>query len=468
MKATARAFLVLVAASTLLIDCYSPRVKCPRPVACRATPACPTARRRVGPCEAVAVERGPSITEINLIGMSPYLGYLSAHENVEQPLTLLGGPVQVVVTQYSGEVLLALPDYRRLDFRVFGSPQYPCAVEGTPIIVGIPPSMRAVEGGKYTRLKVTSPFGNKNVVLPEGRLSMNAIDSTATDAATTQDNVNFEASWLDDLGNTYTVRCNQVMPHGVEYPSFGGVVTNHILNGSSRIGTPLMPTGFAYVAFWGIGDTLKNGQVMDSNIIIQGMLTEDMRTRNNDLAFDEQVMPARLNMLVLAPPVTVEDGTFVDRPVHTGFGLPDGTELPFWNVTFSNLEVVSQPRLFEAATMRDGGVPLQDKREPAAMVKMTNQLRYEPAKVTIQSGETLEWQNISDLIHTVTADPSLAVNEKDVHLPEGAQPFNSGEIMPGRTYTHTFTVPGDYRYFCIPHELNGMIGEVIVKQAGGQ
>jgi plastocyanin len=40
---------------------------------------------------------------------------------------------------------------------------------------------------------------------------------------------------------------------------------------------------------------------------------------------------------------------------------------------------------------------------------------------------------------------------------------------PGNTYQHTFTVPGTYRYFCQPHESNGMVGEVVVKAGvGGQ
>ncbi len=53
----------------------------------------------------------------------------------------------------------------------------------------------------------------------------------------------------------------------------------------------------------------------------------------------------------------------------------------------------------------------------------------------------------------------------DVALPVGAKPFNSGNLKPGQAYRHTFTVPGRYRYFCVPHEGAGMIGEVVVRGA---
>ncbi len=101
--------------------------------------------------------------------------------------------------------------------------------------------------------------------------------------------------------------------------------------------------------------------------------------------------------------------------------------------------------------------------EPAAVVRMTDGLKFAPFKVTVHAGDTVEWRSESVLVHTVTADPDLAARQKDVHLPEGAKPFDSGNIDPGGTYRHTFPVPGTYRYFCIPHETAGMIGEVVVE-----
>ena len=100
---------------------------------------------------------------------------------------------------------------------------------------------------------------------------------------------------------------------------------------------------------------------------------------------------------------------------------------------------------------------------PAARVTMTNELGFAPRKITIKVGQTVEWRNRSFLVHTVTADPKLAADRKDVALPAGAKAFNSGSLQPKATFRHSFTVAGTYRYFCIPHEAAGMVGEVIVK-----
>jgi plastocyanin len=100
--------------------------------------------------------------------------------------------------------------------------------------------------------------------------------------------------------------------------------------------------------------------------------------------------------------------------------------------------------------------------EAAVIIEMTDGLKYVPNTATVSVGETVEWRNTGALMHTVTADSSLANDLSSVQLPEGAEPFNSGDIGAGQSYTRTFTVPGDYRYFCIPHEAAGMVGELTV------
>ena len=100
--------------------------------------------------------------------------------------------------------------------------------------------------------------------------------------------------------------------------------------------------------------------------------------------------------------------------------------------------------------------------EPAAIVKMTDHMQFSPAIVTIRAGATVAWKNVSKLVHTVTDVPNRAVKPADASLPADAKAFNSGYIAPGRSYRHTFTVPGSYHYFCIPHEADGMVGEVKV------
>ncbi len=274
--------------------------------------------------------------------MAPAHGYLNAHKNVDKPSGLLGGPIKINIAQNSGGVFVSLPDKRKLDPSVFGNPKMPRAVAGTPGINGLPPMARGEANGAYTSMKMPSPFGDKYVVMADGKLHLEAVDATATDAAKTDDRVRMMASWKDKAGNTYEVRCCKMLAaHGMEFPTFGGVVTNHILHGFTRIGTALMPSEYAYFAFWGMGQVMKNGEVLDQPRLIHGMLTEYVRKEGYALAFDHEVTPTRQQFhLMVAPfmPVMAED-KFAPKPVKTGFNLPNGMELPFWHVMFESLEI---------------------------------------------------------------------------------------------------------------------------------
>lgn len=98
---------------------------------------------------------------------------------------------------------------------------------------------------------------------------------------------------------------------------------------------------------------------------------------------------------------------------------------------------------------------------------------FEPAEITVTTGETVVWGNSSSRPHSVTAYEN--------GIPEGADYFASGGfesqrtaedgyfddrgvVDPGETYEHAFEVPGTYRYFCIPHEPAGMKGAVVVEE----
>ena len=105
---------------------------------------------------------------------------------------------------------------------------------------------------------------------------------------------------------------------------------------------------------------------------------------------------------------------------------------------------------------------------PAALVEITDLLRFEPAEVEVSPGDVVEWQSVSLLVHTVTADPARATLEGSVELPAGASPFDSGNIEPQGVFRHRFTTPGTYRYFCVPHEGIPMRGTIVVREPGKQ
>jgi len=73
--------------------------------------------------------------------------------------------------------------------------------------------------------------------------------------------------------------------------------------------------------------------------------------------------------------------------------------------------------------------------------------------VTIGVNNTIEWVNKDTQPHTATA----------IVAPPGTPLFNSGLILPGKTFSVTLTTPGAYRYTCAWH--NWLAGQIIVKRA---
>ena len=97
-------------------------------------------------------------------------------------------------------------------------------------------------------------------------------------------------------------------------------------------------------------------------------------------------------------------------------------------------------------------------------IKMTDTPpKFVPETVTIQKGDTVEWINNAASLHSVTTNPAVAQDPKDVSSPAGAKPFDSGFMPPAVKWSYTFTVPGTYKYLCLPHEKDHMVGIVVVK-----
>lgn len=101
--------------------------------------------------------------------------------------------------------------------------------------------------------------------------------------------------------------------------------------------------------------------------------------------------------------------------------------------------------------------------QPAASVMITADLQFNPAQVTVAVGQSVQWRNASRSPQTVTDNPALVSDPSHVALPAGAQPFDSGVINSGQTFTHTFDVAGDYQYVSLPFESRNMTGRVTVQ-----
>lgn len=107
-------------------------------------------------------------------------------------------------------------------------------------------------------------------------------------------------------------------------------------------------------------------------------------------------------------------------------------------------------------------------------VDMTDQLVFDPDELTIAPGDTVVWENVGSVGHSVTA--------YEEEIPEGATYLASGgfeseqaardgypgtgNIPGGERYEHTFETTGTFEYFCIPHEAVGMVGTITVQEGG--
>ncbi len=75
-------------------------------------------------------------------------------------------------------------------------------------------------------------------------------------------------------------------------------------------------------------------------------------------------------------------------------------------------------------------------------------------------GQTVRWHCVAG-VHTVTAYHP-ANDHHSLRIPSDAKPWDSGFLQPGQTFEYKFTVPGVYDYYCMPHEMGGMVGRIIV------
>ncbi|MGA8207095.1 MAG: plastocyanin/azurin family copper-binding protein [Candidatus Dormiibacterota bacterium] len=94
-------------------------------------------------------------------------------------------------------------------------------------------------------------------------------------------------------------------------------------------------------------------------------------------------------------------------------------------------------------------------------IDATNSLKFVPATACLKAGGTVTWRSTSDITHTTTDEPSLAAVASDAALPAGATGWNH-ILAAGASFSLKLTVPGTYKYFCIPHETLGMVASITV------
>jgi plastocyanin len=112
-------------------------------------------------------------------------------------------------------------------------------------------------------------------------------------------------------------------------------------------------------------------------------------------------------------------------------------------------------------------------------VDMTDDLVFDPDAITVAPGDTVVWENVGAIGHSVTAYEDEIPDEaayfasggfdaeqaaRDAYAPGDP---DSGDVAGGESFEHTFEVEGSYGYFCVPHEAVGMVASVEVAPGGG-
>jgi plastocyanin len=101
-----------------------------------------------------------------------------------------------------------------------------------------------------------------------------------------------------------------------------------------------------------------------------------------------------------------------------------------------------------AAGLPDFGKAAAKTSLAAAAINIDN-FAFAPPDLTIAAGTTVTWKNEDDSPHRVTADNNG---------------FSSAALDTDDSFSHTFTKPGIYKYFCSIHPY--MVGKIVVKSAG--
>ena len=102
------------------------------------------------------------------------------------------------------------------------------------------------------------------------------------------------------------------------------------------------------------------------------------------------------------------------------------------------------PRSAAGTSQRDKGMPSETVSHQVIIDNFT----FNPATLTVPVGATVTWVNRDDVPHTATNTSK-------------PKQFDSGALDTEDRYSHAFTEPGTYPYYCAIHPK--MTAQIIVK-----
>jgi len=97
----------------------------------------------------------------------------------------------------------------------------------------------------------------------------------------------------------------------------------------------------------------------------------------------------------------------------------------------------------------------------AATINATDSRAFSPGNATITHGQTVCWQNIGTVLHTVTSDDYASPNVSAAPRSFASVPSGfTSSLPPGQAFAHTFPTAGSVLYHCMNHP--GMTGTITV------
>lgn len=89
-------------------------------------------------------------------------------------------------------------------------------------------------------------------------------------------------------------------------------------------------------------------------------------------------------------------------------------------------------------------------------------VRFAPGGLWVAPGTTVRFVNRDPgNSHTTTAyHPNIFDRQR--RIPKSAAPWDSDFLLPGESFEIMLTKPGVYDYYCLPHEMAGMVGRIVV------
>lgn len=143
----------------------------------------------------------------------------------------------------------------------------------------------------------------------------------------------------------------------------------------------------------------------------------------------------------------------------------DGSGTATENPTTTDAETTESPTESPTETPTDGETETptatpEPPADPDQRVAVGDGLSFDPETFEIAAGDTVLWEWVGGG-HNVEYDDGAVPEGTDWTGTEGSRTTTYGE---GHAHWHTFETPGEYAYYCVPHQSNGMRGSFTVTE----